>query len=248
VLRNLLLLVWSLILAAVAAAQQPQVKVNVLNVCSPSPEEQQEIASALARLPQHPSFNQDFEVDRGRSVMDQVPDVLQGGQGAALSPGSGAADWVRIRRDFSSQAFFATVQYSFSRDSKSMVETLVFRVRDPKDWLQMAIEDSVASVTTPASMLATDTPTSRIKLERFGKPSIVLARCPGSEGSPAPDQRLYEPQFQSASAVVASYRDILGARKIVPGELVRIGLPGTSSKQPAEKSATRKTSPQNVPR
>ena len=34
-----------------AASQQPQVKVNMLNVCTPSAEEQKEIAAALAKIP-----------------------------------------------------------------------------------------------------------------------------------------------------------------------------------------------------
>ena len=41
---------------------RPQVKVNMLNVCSPSAEEQKEIASALARVPKQPLFGNDFEV------------------------------------------------------------------------------------------------------------------------------------------------------------------------------------------
>ena len=100
VLRNILLLIISLGLVSLAAAQQPQVKLNVLNVCSPSPAEQQEISSALARIPKQPSFSEDFEVDRGRSVLDQAPDFLQPGQNAQMSADSGTADWVRIRRDF----------------------------------------------------------------------------------------------------------------------------------------------------
>ena len=141
----------------------------MLNVCSPSPEEQQEIASALARIPKQPLFSPDFEVDRGRSTLDQSPDFLKAGVSAQFSSDSGTADWVRIRREFSVQALFSTVQYSFSRDPKNMVETLIFHVRDPKDLMQVAIEDNASAVTTPATMLSTSTPASRIKLERFGK-------------------------------------------------------------------------------
>ena len=54
-----------------------------------------------------------------------------------------------------------------------MVETLIFHVRDPKDLMQVAIEeDNASSVTTPAAMLGTNTPAGRIKLERFGKSSV----------------------------------------------------------------------------
>jgi hypothetical protein len=210
----------------VFAQQQPPVKMNVLNVCSPSPEERQEIASALERIPQKASFSQDFEVDRGHSLPDQAATPFSLGESA--ESGAGAADWVRIRREFPGSSPFSTVQYSFSRDEKSMVETLVFRIRDPKDVMQVAVEDTASAVTSPASMLATDTPASRIKLERFGKSSIVLARCTGSEGSPPPDQSAYEPLFHTASVTAAKYRDLLGVRRTVPEEMARIaGVAGS---------------------
>lgn len=229
-LRNCPAIIFTLGLLATACAQEsqrPQVKVNVLNVCAPSPEEQKEIASALAHIPKQASFSPDFEVDRGRSLLDQAPDFLQPGEKTAAD--SGTADWVRIRRDFSTQNFFSTVQYSFSRDAKSMIETLVFRVRDPKDVLEVALEDSASAVTAPASMLSTDTPASRIKLERFGKSSVVLARCSGTADSPPPDQSAYEPLFQSASAAMTHFRALLDVRQVVPAELARIGRGEASS-------------------
>ncbi len=242
-----MLLAISLGLTHLSAAQQPQpqVKLNVLNVCSPSPEEQQEIAAALVRIPKQPSFSEDFEIDRGRSILDQPPDFLQPGQNAQMSSDAGTADWVRVRREFPGQAFFSTVQYSFSRDPKNMVETLVFHVRDPKDLSQIAIEDGASAVTTAAAMLLAATPAARIKLERFGKPSIVLARCTASEDHPAPDQRPYEPLFQSATAVVTSYRNILGASKAVPEELSRIGASGVRKTRSAPKPAAQEATPQN---
>jgi len=235
----------SLGLGPLAAAQQPsppQVKVNVLNVCLPSPEEQQEIASALARVPKQPLFAPDFEIDRGRSSLEERPGFLQPGESAQLSTDSATAKWVRIRREFSVQALFSTVQYSFSTDPKSMVETLVFRVRDPKELMQVSIEDSASAVTAPAAMLATNTPASRIKLERFGMSSVVLARCSASEAGPPPDQSAYEALFQNASAIVANYRSLLGAKHTVPDELARIGTAGTlKPKLPA------KTAKKSVP-
>jgi len=221
VLRNWSAISSILILFSIAAAQQqPQVKVNVLNVCAPSAEEQAEIAAALAHIPKQASFTQDFEIDRGRSLLDQTPDFLQNGQKTAGD--SGTADWVRIRREFPASSFLASVQYSFSHDASSMIETLVFRVRDPKDVLEVAIEDSASAVTTPANMLATDTPASRVKLERFGKSSIVLARCSGTADTPPPDQSAYEPLFQSASTAMTTYRNLLNVRQTVPDELARI--------------------------
>lgn len=234
-LRNCLAIILVLDLLPISIAQQskqPQVKVNVLNVCAPSVEEQQEISSALAHVPNQASFSQDFEIDRGRSLLDQTPDFLQSGQQPSTPPDSGTADWVRIRREFPAPSFFASVQYSFSQDAKSMIETLVFRVRDPKDVLEVAIEDSAAAVTSPANMLATDTPASRVKLERFGKSSIVLARCSGTADSPPPDQSAYEPLFQSASAAMANYRGLLHVRRTVPDELARIGATPIKARKP----------------
>ncbi|HEV2716545.1 MAG TPA: hypothetical protein VGU64_14885, partial [Terriglobales bacterium] len=191
-------------LSAYASAQQasqPQVKVNMLNVCSPPADDQREISSALARVPKQPLFAPDFEVDRGRSGMAENPNFLQPGSSAQVSAADDVANWVRIRREFSVQALFSTVQYSFSADPKNMIETLVFRVRDPKDLMQVSIEDSASAVTTPAAMLGTNTLATRIKLERFGKSSVVLARCYATDQGPAPDQSAYEPLFQSASTI-----------------------------------------------
>lgn len=246
-LRNILILL-IIGLTQLARAQQPsqpRVKVNVLNVCSPSSEEQQEIASALARIPKQPLFSPDFEVDRGRSTLEERPDFLTGGESAQFSSDSGTADWVRIRREFSVQAWFSTVQYSFSHDPKNMVETLIFHVRDPKDLMQVAIEDNASSVTTPATMLATNTPAGRIKLERFGKSSVVLARCLGTEGSPPPDQSVYEPLFQSATAIVTSYRNLLAARNTVPAELARVSAVEATKSKPPAKTAAKKPAPEN---
>jgi len=226
------------VLAAAQQPAQPQVKVNVLNVCSPSAAEQQEIASALARVPRQPLFGVDFEIDRGRSSLEVGPGFLQPGSGSQMSSDPGTATWVRIRREFSVQALFSTVQYSFSVDPKNMVETLVFRVREPKDLLQVAIEDSASAVTPPATMLTSSTPASRIKLERFGKSSVVLARCAGSEAGPAPDQSAYEPLFQSASAILSNYRGLLAARTTVPAELERIG--GVVEKKAERPSSVKK--------
>ena len=210
------------------AAQQPPVKVNVLNVCTPPAEEQREISSALARVPKQPMFSEDFEVARGRSSLAEAPGFLQAGQSAQLSDEPSVASWVRMRREFSLQALFSTVQYSFSNDGKNMIETLVLHVRDPKDLVQLSIEDSASSVTSPSAMLSSSTPASRVKLERFGKSSVVLARCSASEGGPAPDQSAYEPLFTGASAIMTNYRTLLNARRTVPDELARVSAAGTA--------------------
>jgi hypothetical protein len=108
----------------------------------------------------------------------------------------------------------------------------VLHVRDPKDLIQVAIEDSASSIGSVATMLSANTPTSRIRLERFGKSSVALARCGGSENGPAPDQSAYEPLFRSGSEVLSNYRGLLGVRHMVPAELAQI--PTASAKTPAK--------------
>jgi hypothetical protein len=223
------------IAACMCQAQEPpkpQVKVNVLNVCSPSQAEQQEISSALARIPKRPSFSPDFEVDRGRSVLDPNANPITGVAKTAATPANSTeqafAEFVRIRRDFPNGEAFSTAQYSFSRDKQQMVETLVFRLREAKDLLEISIESSASSVTTAATMLTAATPAGRIKLERFGKSSVVLARCSGSNGGPAPDQSAYESLFASASSILSDYRGVLDARKLIPAELARISASGVA--------------------
>jgi hypothetical protein len=219
------ILIMTMAMIAVAFAQQPPVKVNVINVCAPAADEQKELSSALAKVPGKPAFAADFEVARGRSILDPSTPI-PGMQ--PLPPGAvAAADWVRVRREFPGATLFSNVQYSFSVDSKNMVETLVLRLREPKDLMQISIEDSASAVVSATVMLSSSTPVSRVKLERFGKSSVVLARCPGEEGSPATDQTAYEPIFHAASSIMERYRDALGARKLVPEELARLGV-GTS--------------------
>jgi hypothetical protein len=220
------------------ASQQPQVKVNMLNVCTPSAEEQKEIAAALAKIPKQPLFDADFEVSRGRSTLTDMPAMLQAGQPGHIAGEPSIASYVRIRREFSVQAMFSSVQYSFSNDGSSMVETLVLHARDPKDLIQVSLEDSAAAVTSSQTMLSANTPVGRIRLERFGKPSIVLARCPGVEGGRAPDQSTYEPLFHSASQILMDYRGLLTAKTIVPEELAKISA--ESKPKPAPTSKMRK--------
>ncbi len=203
---------------------------NVLNVCAPSADEQKELSSALDKIPAKPVFGGDYEVARGHSLLD--PNTPIPGMESLPTGAVSAADWVRVRREFPDGSPFSNVQYSFSVDSKNMVETLVLRVRDPKDLMQVSIEDSASAVTSAAAMLSSNTPVARVKLERFGKSSVALARCSGEEGSPATDQTAYEPIFHAASSIMERYRDALGVRKMVPQELARLGV-GTSAKASA---------------
>jgi hypothetical protein len=200
-----------------AQEQQPKVRINYLNVCTPSEAEEAEIAAGLARLPVKPSFALDFEVARGRSSGTDVP--IEGAGEA------GPSSWVRIRREFRPDSPFSSVQYSFSLDGKSAVETLVFRLREAKDLLQISLQDTVSAANGLANVLAADTPPNRIKLERFGRSGLALARCPGAE------QARYEPLFRSAAQIMAAYRDALGARRTVPADLARLNNPGGVAKR-----------------
>lgn len=205
-----------------AAPQEktPPVRLNVLNVCQPSPAEQKEIAAALARIPAQPRWGTDFEVARGRTTLSQdAAAALTGKRAAAAGP---VSDWVRIRREFSAASPFLNALYSFSVDKQNMAETLVFPVREPKDLLQVSLSETVSAVTSPAAALAAGTPPDRIRLERFGKPSVVLARCAGGPDAPKVDQSAYEPLFRQAATILAAYRGALAARRTVPEELGRI--------------------------
>ena len=209
-LRTLFLLF--LLASTAAPSQEPtpqpeitkdgmKVQINVMNVCTPSEEEKKGIVDALARIPARPRFATDFEVARGRSTFPDAP----------------PSTWARIRREFAADSPFSNVQYSLSVDDKALIETLVFRVRDPKDILLVTIEDRMSPVTTPAVAVATDTPAGRIKIERFGKNSLGLSRCEQADQTP------YHPVFSSASKLMADYRGLLRVRATIPGELARAG-------------------------
>jgi len=245
VLPKLIPIVVGLLLSLPAVSQQapetqstePQVKVNMLNVCTPSAEEQKEIAAALARVPKQPLFSADFEISHGRSTLSEPPNFLQPGSGAKMSDEPSVANYVRIRREFSVQALFSSVQYSFSNDGQNMIETLVLHVRDPKDLIQVSMEDSASAISSAEAMVTANTPASRIRLERFGKSSIALARCTGSENGPPPNQSAYDPLFRSASEVLANYRGLFGVRRTVPAELAQI--PGASTKASDKPKSTK---------
>jgi hypothetical protein len=182
---------------------QPQVRVHYLNVCAPSEADQKELTAALARIPTHPRFAPDFEVDRGRTTTPDQP----------------ASNWVRIRREFAAGLPFTNAQYTFSvnDNDRGMAEILVVRAREskPGEMLQLSFDNAI-SAGTPATVLASDTPVERIKVERFGSTSIGLARCPEA------DQRAYAPLFRIASEIFARYRVALNVRQTVPGDLARV--------------------------
>ena len=178
--------------------QNPPVKINYLNVCTPSDSEKEEIASTLARIPNPPTLVADFEIARGQSSLENAE----------------KSRYVRLRREFPPDSKFSTVQYSISNNGRNMVETLVLTGRDVKELRQISIEDSVSSQAADVNALLTvDTPASRVKLERFGKSSLGLARCEGA------DQSKYDAVFAAASSVMARYRKSLSLRSMLRMEL-----------------------------
>lgn len=189
------------------ADQNPPVKVNVLNVCTPSPEDQEGLKTALARLPKAPGFATDYEASRGISTIEEGK----------------SAKYVRLRRDFKNDSPLATVQYSLSSDPENTIETLVFRGRDVKDLLALSIEDKLStSVSKPSVVIQSDTPASRVRVERSGKTTLSLARCEGM------DQSQYEPIFAQASATLAEYRRLLRLRTMLASDVSWLSSsPGT---------------------
>ncbi len=192
--------------------EEPKVKINVLNVCTPSAEEQAVLKSALARVSGNPAFAEDFEISRGRASLKDSP----------------AAKFVRLRRDFATPSPMMTAQYSMSMDEKTTIETLVLRMRDPKEFHEISVEDRVsAGAASPLSVVATDTPAARIRIERLGKNSVVLARCETA------DQNVYEPLFQQASDLMAKYRAALGLRTTFRADIAWLSVPAKGSSESA---------------
>ena len=206
--------------AAPAQEGKPQVKVNYLNVCTPGTDEETIIKGALAAVQAKPAFSEDFELSRGRTSLKDAPD----------------AKYVRLRRDFAAESPLLTAQYSMSTDATNTVEILVLRPRDPKDFLQVVMEARVsAGAAKPLSLLQVDTPTSRVRIERFNKSSAVLTRCPEV------DQSAYEPVFRQASEIMAQYRAALGLRTAFRSDIAwlnpaaRTAAPGPKRKPAAGK-------------
>jgi hypothetical protein len=220
-----------LTLLAVGAAQQqqppapqtpdgkPQVKVNYLNVCTPGDEEQAILKGALAAVQAKPAFSADFEISRGRTTLKDAPD----------------ARYVRLRRDFAPESPLLTAQYSMSTDSTNTIEILVLRPRDPKEFLEVVMENRVsAGAAPPLTVLQSDTPTSRVRIERLSKGSAVLSRCPEV------DQSAYEPFFRQASNIMAEYRAALGLRNAFRSDIAWLNPAPKAAAGPKGKPAAPK--------
>ena len=184
-------------------AQQPPVRVTVLNVCTLSDADAKTMITTLDRIPLKPSFSPDFEIARGITTIE-----------------NGRSRWVRARHEFLAGTPFSTAQYTVSMDaapstgSDTLADTLVLRMRDPKEIVQVSIESPVTTG-RPAEVLGADAPASRIRLERAGATSIVLARCQDQ------DQSAREPIFTAAGHVLDAYRKAFHAGDEMAAELTR---------------------------
>lgn len=193
------------------AAPQAKIQVNFLNPCRPAQTEIDEMGRALELVKARPSFSSDFEISRGLTTLSEAEARAAG---APAGSGTTSSSWVRIRREFPEKAVLTDVQYSLSFEDKASSEALALHLRDSREVLQILISDSVAG--TPAQVVKLDTPPDRIRIERFGKSSIVLARCG------AVDQSSYEPIFAAAREILEKYRVAMAVRTVIPAELARL--------------------------
>jgi hypothetical protein len=135
--------------------------------------------------------------------------------GQPTQQANSVSKWVRIRRDFPESSPLTSAQYSFSVTGKNVSETFVAHFRDAKNVLQVSISDSVDGQ-EPAAVANSLTPADRIRIERFGKPSIVLARCPNN------DQSVMEPLFGHATMLLNAYRRAFNTETVIPAEFNRL--------------------------
>jgi hypothetical protein len=197
-------------------AEQPKIQVNLLNSCHPAQADVEEMTRALAEVKARPAFAADFEISRGRSTLNEA-EARASGVTTATSGGV-RSEWVRLRREFAEKSALESVQYSLSEQQGEASEALAVRLRQGKvqegDVLQVLLTDSVSG--SAAQLAKVDTPPDRIRIERFGKSSIVLARCVGM------DQAAYEPVFRSAAEIFEQYRTAMAVKKTAPAELERL--------------------------
>jgi hypothetical protein len=203
-----------------AASPQPKIQVNFLNTCRPAQGELEEMGRALARVKDRPSFSADFEISRGLTTLTEAEARAAG---APAGSGTTPSTWVRIRKEFPEKAVLTDAQYSLSAEGNSASEVLALHLRDTREVLQILISDSVTG--SPAQVVKVDTPPDRIRIERFGKASIVLARCRGI------DQSAYEPLFVAAGGILEKYRVAMAVKRLVPAELAH--LPGRKESKAA---------------
>lgn len=198
-------------LPAQGGQTQPKIKVNFLNTCRPAQADLDEMGRALSRVKERPKFSSDFEISRGLTTLTEAE-----ARAAGLSAGSATtpSTWVRIRREFPEKATLTDAQYSLSVEGSAASEVLALHLRDSQEALQILISDSVTGSAEQAVKAAT--PPERIRIERFGKVSIVLARCGGV------DQSAYEPLFLTAGEILENYRTAMAVSRVVPAEMAHL--------------------------
>lgn len=190
---------------------QPKIQVNFLNTCRPAQGDLEAMGRALAQVKERPRFAADFEISRGVTTLTEAEARAAGApEGSAAEPSS----WVRIRKEFPEKAVLTDAQYSLSVEGNSASEALALHLRDSREVLQILISDTVAG--SAAQVVSAATPPDRIRIERFGKASIVLARCGGV------DQSAYEPLFVAAGGILEQYRAAMAVKTVVPAELAHL--------------------------
>ena len=192
-----------------AGSGKTKVQVNFLNPCHPPAADAAEMGRALAHFKERPRFTSDFEISRGVTTLNESQ-----ARAAGVSAGAGPSSWVRIRHEFPEKASLSDAQYTLSIEGGDASEALVLHPRESKEVLQVLISDAVTG--SAAQAVQANTPPERIRVERFGKSSIVLARCAGM------DQAAYEPLFQAAGDILEKYRAAMSVKTIVPAELARL--------------------------
>ncbi|HKD90997.1 MAG TPA: hypothetical protein VKB56_03810 [Terriglobales bacterium] len=192
-------------------SQPPPVRLTVLNVCNLSDADAKTMTAMLDRIPQRPAFVSDFEIARGITTVDGA-----------------RSRWVRARHEFAPGGPFSTAQYTISMGastpgSDALADTLVLRLRDPKEIVQVSIESDVTTGRPVEVLGPGGAQASRIRLERAGATSIVLARCPDQ------DQSAREPIFSAALRVLAAYRKAFHANDVMLAELARPDVRASSA-------------------
>lgn len=165
----------------------------------------------LARANQWPHFATDFEIARGLTTLSAEQTRAAGLPAASAGV---AEPWVRIRREFPKKALFTDAQYTLSVEANQVGETLALHLRNTDEALEILISTSATG--SVAQILATDTPAQRIQVERFGKSSLVLARCSNY------DQNQYEPVFRMAGDILRRFRGAMAVKKLVPREMAQL--------------------------
>lgn len=195
---------------------QTKIQVNFLNSCRPAKADAEEMGRALAQVKERPRFAADFEISRGVTMLTEAESeaLTEARAGATKGGAAKPSRWVRIRKEFPEKTLLTDAQYSLSVEGNSASETLALHLRDSKEVLQILISDSVTG--SAAQVVKANTPPDRIRIERFGKGSIVLARC-GTM-----DQSVYEPLFKAADGIFERYRAAMAVRAVVPAELARL--------------------------